>query len=588
MILKSGLPALLLALLLLPSCKEEDQVLTPVIHATVSPQSGNTTHIFNFDLSGSESRTGRGTKVFTRWDWDGDGNWDTPFTRLLVYEHRYYAPGTWKPHLEMINLEGGIDTLSFTIPVAGGKSAPKPVLAIIPGVGHIFTRFLLDASATRDDEDSLNQLSFRWDFEGDGQWDTQFGDSVKIYHRYPEPGVYTPSLQVKDPSGLISSRRSQAVVTIRDPFLVVTFRCVPDSVTDNTEISMDASASSDPDNPGQPLFYRWDWENDGKWDTGWLNDPVTVHVFETEYIHFVRLQVMSSRGLQNEIAQKIRVWHKNRAPIASFSLSTLAGNTGTAFRFDGWSTYDMESAPSHLFFRWDFDGDGTGDFGPVSTPAFLYHYPAPGIYITKMEVTDSLGASDTFSKVMSISRGTNETGMYLDNRGNGYEYYGTVRIGDQWWFTRSLAIQDNSRIFRKYDERSYNGDQSVRYRDYGNLYHYDRLPVLCPAGWRVPSRDDWEKLFSNYREDELYEALMPGGISDFGATLGGKRKGIKQLPDCDGLDEKGYFWSTSMPLDMTATSIWVITFDKVGRKVLKGFDAKDNMWYGVRCMKDGK
>jgi uncharacterized protein (TIGR02145 family) len=586
MSLRSALHALLLSSLLLASCKKEDQVLPPVIHATWSPQSGNTTQIFIFDLSKSESRTGRGIKLFSRWDWDGNGTWDTPLTRLLVYEHRYYAPGTWKPRLEMSNLDGGTDTLSLIIPVARGYSPPKPVLMVTPVNGNIFTRFLLDASATHDDEDSLDQLSFRWDFEGDGQWDTQFADSAKIHHVYPETGSYNPGFQVRDPSTLVSTGRGQVNVTLEDPRLVAAFRCVPDSVTDNTEISMDASASCDLDNPGQPLFYRWDWENDGKWDTGWLNDPVTVHVFEQEYIHFVRLQVMSSRGLQNQIAQKIRVWHKNRAPMAYFSVSTLAGNTGTEFRFDGWSTYDIESAPSHLFFRWDFDGDGTWDFGPVSTPAFLYKYPAPGIYFTKMEVTDSLGASGTFSKVMSISRGSNETGMYLDNRGNGYEYYGTVRIGDQWWFTRSLAIQDNSKLFRKYDERSYNDDQSIRYRDYGNLYHYDRLPVLCPEGWRVPSRDDWEKLFSNYSEDELYEALMPGGISDFGATLGGKGKGIKLLPDCDCLDEKGYFWSTSMPLDVTATSIWVITFDKVGRKVLQGFDAKDNMWYGVRCMKD--
>jgi uncharacterized protein (TIGR02145 family) len=273
--------------------------------------------------------------------------------------------------------------------------------------------------------------------------------------------------------------------------------------------------------------------------------------------------------------------------VASFSLSTLAGNVATEFRFDGWSTLDVESSPSHMFFRWDFDGDGTWDLGPVSTPAFLYRYATPGIYHTRMEVTDSLGASDTFSKVISVSHGTNETGMYLDNRGNGYEYYGTVRIGDQWWFTRSLAIQDNSRLYRKYDERSYNGDLSVRYRDYGNLYHYDRLPILCPEGWRVPAREDWEKLFSNYPGDELYEALMPGGVSDFAATLGGKGKGVgKDFPDCDGLDNKGYFWSTTMPLDVTATSIWVVTFDNESKKVLTGFDAKDNMLYGVRCMKD--
>jgi len=585
---KSGLWAILLAVFLIQSCKKEDQVLSPVIHATLSPTTGNTTQKFNFDLSRSESRTGRGQKVFIRWDWDGDGNWDTPFTRLLVYEHRYYAPGSWNPRLEMSNLDGATDTLSFIIPVARGYSPPRPVLNTTPGNGHIFTRFLLDASATRDDEDSLDQLSFRWDFEGDGQWDTQFADSAKIHHVYPMTGFYNPGFQVRDPSGLISTGRAQVKVTLEDPRLVATFRCMPDSVTDNTEITMDASASRDLDNPVEPLFYRWDWENDGTWDTGWLNDPMTIHVFKEEHIRFVRLQVMSLRGMQNEIAQKIRVYHKNRAPVASFSVSTLAGNIRTEFRFDGWSTRDAESSPSHMFYRWDFNGDGTWDFGPVSTPAFLYHYPTPGIFNTKMEVTDSLGASDTFSKVMLISRGTNETGMYLDIRGLSYEYYGTVRIGDQWWFSRSLSVQDQNRgIGRKYEERYYNGDESISFRDYGCLYKYDRLPIVCPAGWRVPSRKDWEKLFANYPDDELFEAMMPGGESDFGATLGGKGIGIlPTVPDCQGKDQTGYYWSTTIPMDPSATSIWVITFDNDRKKVLTGFDAKDNMLYGVRCMKD--
>ncbi|MFH1160130.1 MAG: PKD domain-containing protein [bacterium] len=588
MCLKSGLWAILLAAFLLPSCKKEGQVLPPVIHATLSPVSGNTTQTFSFDLSRSESRTGRGSKVFTRWDWDGDGNWDTPFTRLLVYEHRYYVPDTWKPRLEMTNLDGASDTLNFTIAVARGYSAPKPGLTIVPGKGHIYTRFLLDASATRDDEDSLDQLSFRWDFEGDGQWDTSFGDSVKIFHVYPETGFFEPKIQVRDPSGLISSIKSETSVTMDDPRLYASFRCIPDSVTDNSPIFMDASASSDLDYPDKPLMYRWDWENDQVWDTEWLTDPQTIHLFKEEYIHFVRLQVRSYRGLQNEITQKIRVWHKNRAPVANFSVSALAGNVRTEFRFDGWSTYDIESAPSHMFFRWDFDGDGRWDTEASHEPALLYRYQAPGIFNTRLEVTDSLGESDTFSKVMSISHGTNETGMYLDIRGCSYEYYGTVLIGDQWWFTRSLSVRDQNKTgIRKYEERYYNGDESVIYRDYGCLYRYDRLPIVCPAGWRVPSREDWEKLFAHYPADKLYEALMPGGISDFGATLGGKGKGIRMLiPDCDGLDDKGYFWSTSFPLDPTATSIWVITFDNDRKKVLKGFDAKDDMWYGVRCVKD--
>ncbi len=580
--------AIFVALLLLTSCRKADEVLPPAIDLALSPQSGNTTQKFTFDLTLSESRTGRGEKLFSRWDWDGDGIWDTPFTRLLVYEHRFYAPGTWKPKLEMSNLTGASDTLSLTIPVARGYSPPNPVLNLIPAKGHIFTEFMLDASGTRDDEDSTDQLTFRWDFEGDGEWDSPFKDSARIFHKYAEIGYYTPVVQVRDPSGLISWGNSHLLVNLEDPKLIVSFTCLPDSVTNDTLITMDASASADPDNPDKPLNYRWDWNNDYVWDTEWLTSPQTTHVFKEEYIHFVRLQVRSYRGLTNEKAFRIRVYHKNTAPVACYSMSSLAGNTGTEFRFDGWATRDLESPPSHLFYRWDFDGNGSWDSEATDEPALLYRYEAPGVFNTTLEVTDSLGASDNFSKIISISRGTNQTGIYLDIRGGSYEYYGTVLIGDQWWFTRSLSVRDQNKVgVRKYEERYYNGDESVAYRDYGCLYRYDRLPVVCPQGWRVPSREDWEKLFTYYPEDELFEALMPGGVSDFGATLGGFAKGQQQLlPDCKNFGKAGYYWSTTEPLDATSVSIWVVTFDNNQKKVLRGFTTKDDMLYGVRCVKD--
>jgi hypothetical protein len=287
----SGFWLIFTGVLLIQSCQKEEQVLSPVIRASLSPATGNTTQTFTFDLSRSDSRNGRGEKLFTRWDWDGDGDWDTPFTRMLVYQHRYYAPGTWKPRLEMANLDGGVDTLSFTITVARGYSPPKPVLKILPDKGHLFTRYLLDASGTRDDEDSLDQLTFRWDFEGDGEWETNFGDSARIYHIYTKTGLFTPEVQVRDQAGLISRGKKQVLVTMEDPRLKASFRCIPDSVTNNTPILMDASASVHLDFPDEVLMYRWDWNNDHSWDTDWLPQAQVTHVFEEEFFHFVRLEV---------------------------------------------------------------------------------------------------------------------------------------------------------------------------------------------------------------------------------------------------------------------------------------------------------
>ena len=564
------------------SCKKDEQVPVPVIHATVSPGAGNTTQTFMFDMSKSESQTGRGAKLFTRWDWNGDGKWDTPFTRMLQYEHRFYAPGTWYPKLEMTNLDGGTDSLRLSITVTRGYSAPRPVVKIVPAEGHIYTSFLLDASATHDDEDSLDQLDFRWDFEGDGVWDTSYGDSTKIHHTYPETGFYQPGFQVRDPKGLVTQGRLKVNVSMKDPRLLVSFRCIPDSVTDHTPIMMDASASIDQGFPDRPMSYRWDWDNDRVWDTEWLNDPKTVHVFLKEYMHYVRLEVRSFRGLTNETVLLLRVFHKNRPPLASFSVSSLTGNLKSQFRFDCWSTRDAESSPSQMTYRWDFDGDDNWDTGFSENIITMHQYDKTGIFRTVLQVKDPLGELDTISKVIYITNGTNPTEIFEDRRGTATEYYGTVRIGDQWWFTRNMVDTDTFKYYLDPFENNW-----PEYFDYGGLFSYGKAAGNCPYGWRLPSKADWNKLFSNYPEENLYDALVQGGESDFGANLGGM--GIGTIPNTavfNGKDRFGYYWASTKPADGSSTSIWVITLIKANRKVLWGFYDYPQKLYSLRCVRD--
>jgi uncharacterized protein (TIGR02145 family) len=572
----------LLALSLLSACTDKEPPPIPVIKVTVSPVSGNTTHTFTFDLSKSESKTNRGAKVFTRWDWDGNGIWDTPFTHLLVYEHRYHTAGTWKPAMEMSNMNGLSDTMSFVLQVMQGYSPPNPAFKIIPAAGHIYTRFLLDASGTRDDEDSLDQLTFRWDFEGDGQWDTQFGDSVKISLVYPVEGFYQPKFQAKDPSGLISSATADLLINLVDKRLVMGFRCIPDSVTHNTPIIMDASATKDLDFPDKPMQYRWDWNNDRLWDTEWLSDPVTSHVFREEFFNPVHLQVRSFRGLTNDTVIRIRVYHRNQVPRAFFTVNTVAGNINTKFRLDCWPTRDVESSPAQLQYRWDFDGDGIWDTDFSDQVVVIQQFENPGTYKTTVEVKDPLGERDTCSKMIYVSRGSNETGTYLDKRGAGWEYYGTVKIGDQWWFTRNVCVHDTLNYFQFFYDNSW-----PLYYDYGNLYLLDYTSRICPDGWRVPSKNDWDNLFSNYPEEVLFDALMPGGESDFGATLGGMGTGRKaDIAVYQNIDQNGHYWSTSKPLFGDSPSIWTIEFDRHNRTVLKGFVTATGKLFSVRCIKD--
>lgn len=67
------------------------------------------------------------------------------------------------------------------------------------------------------------------------------------------------------------------------------------------EIVFDASGSYDVD--GDTLEYRWDFNNDGTWDTDWLSDPVTTHVYDSEFHGQAKLEVKDGRDSDDDIAE---------------------------------------------------------------------------------------------------------------------------------------------------------------------------------------------------------------------------------------------------------------------------------------------
>ena len=63
-------------------------------------------------------------------------------------------------------------------------------------------------------------------------------------------------------------------------------------------IVFDASASIDPD--GDVLSYRWDFENDGTWDTPWDSIPYVINTWFDDYVGTVAVEVTD--GTLNDIA----------------------------------------------------------------------------------------------------------------------------------------------------------------------------------------------------------------------------------------------------------------------------------------------
>jgi uncharacterized protein (TIGR02145 family) len=82
---------------------------------------------------------------------------------------------------------------------------------------------------------------------------------------------------------------------------------------------------------------------------------------------------------------------------------------------------------------------------------------------------------------------------FVDERDG--QKYRWVKIGEQTWMAQNLNFKTETGSWC-YD----NADSNCV--KYGRLYSWDTAMEICPAGWKLPSREDWDEL---------------------GATVGGKR-----------------------------------------------------------------
>jgi len=125
--------------------------------------------------------------------------------------------------------------------------------------------------------------------------------------------------------------------------------------------------------------------------------------------------------------------------------------------------------------------------------------------------------------------------VVIDNRDG--KKYRIVKIGDQTWMAENMNY--------KVDKSS-----CTNCAKYGRLYDWNSAMNVCPSGWRLPSKDDWDRLINTVGGKKVAgERLKSTSFEDgrhrdefgFSALPGGYRF----LSKIERVGKAGYWWTAT-------------------------------------------
>lgn len=370
-----------------------------------SPTTASSGAPVNFDASDSTNSQGGTTGLQVRWDWDNDGTFDTDFSSDLTMQHTFTEPGTYTVRMELKQADGTTTIVTRTITVVASSpshnTAPSPSFTLSPAMCKPGTTVSVDASGCTDAQDSMETLRVRWDWESDGSYDTPFSTTKTATHTYTAARRYNITLEVADSGGLTSARTQTVVVKANDP-PAAAFTVSPTTGITGTTFTVDASGSSDDFDTADALQVRWDWQNDGVYDTEYSTQKVTTWQYPAGTMigrWTIKVEVKDRDGVTKTTTRDVMLTLlANTAPTALFS--AVASGT-RAVNVTAMCT-DMQDMPDDLQVRWDWENDGTYDTNYTTRKTASHTYTTTGPHTIGLQVRDTGGLTATRMQQVTV------------------------------------------------------------------------------------------------------------------------------------------------------------------------------------------
>ncbi|SIN83114.1 PKD domain-containing protein [Chitinophaga niabensis] len=296
-------------------------------------------------------------KPIKTWAFDfGDGAGTKVFT-AAPFKYTYSKSGYFYPRLTVTDQDGCTSSFSGSYLQVNGPNADfSPSASLIRPGGNVW--FYNYTSETG------GYATYEWDF-GDNTFSAQNSPSKS----YPDKGVYTVKLLVKDNLGCSDSAKKQIKVSSVSASFTVSTSFVnnsgcPPVIARFTNTSVNATSS------------YWDF-GDGSFAT--ISNPSHTYTYAGKYK--VKLKVVGDAGTEDEYEEEVEV----KGPYATITTSSKGGCLSKEIEF-------QVSALNAVDFAWDF----TDGIVTTTTESTIKHtFKDPGIYKPRLILSDQAGCKGT-------------------------------------------------------------------------------------------------------------------------------------------------------------------------------------------------
>lgn len=326
----------------------------PVAMLTPSTLGGTAPLPVDFDASDSYDPDGSIAKH--EWDLDGDGFYELDTGTNAFASWIYHDPGTYEMKLRVTDNSGAAAIAGVTINAYLEENL-APNASIVPDATDIFVDMIVsfDASASDDPDGSI--VNYKWDFEGDGDFEYDSADSPFADYLYSAPGVFQAAVRVTDNLGATGEGSVQIIVSLNDDPVAVLF-----AMQDGpTSAAFDASNSFDPD--GNIVMYEWDWTTDGSYDMNTGDDPYAFYDYGLPGSYIATVRVTDALGATGTSLAFVDIyephtWHL-RSPAGEVAntthpvLSMVDGRPSIVFRNSTNGTTRYVTSTDNFGASWD-------------------------------------------------------------------------------------------------------------------------------------------------------------------------------------------------------------------------------------------